>query len=174
MRSFSSPTPIRRIRERLSIWGELALAALPTITVLVMLALVDALHEEQLLFASLASSAFLIYLDPEHGMNRAPALVVSQLLAAGFGWVAYAALGAGFLSAGAALVATILVMVSFDVVHPPAVGTAMSFALRAGKISNVGLFALALGITVVLVVLQRAATWVMIRARAASREQRPE
>src|SRR6185437_14172827 len=73
--SFSpSPAPIRHVRERLGFWGELALAALPTITVLVMLAMVDALHEEQLLFASLASSAFLIYLDPEHGTNRVTAL----------------------------------------------------------------------------------------------------
>ena len=161
-----SPAPIRHVRERLSFWGELALAALPTITVLVMLAMIDALHEEQLLFASLASSAFLIYLDPEHGTNRVTALVISQLLAATFGWVAFALLGAGFLSAGAALIATILCMVGFDLVHPPAVGTAMSFALRAGKISSLGLFALAIGITVVLVVLQRAATWVMVRARA--------
>jgi len=50
-------------------------------------------------------------------------------------------------------------------VHPPAVATAMSFALRTGSVSNVVLFLLALGITVVLIVLQRAATWALIRFR---------
>ena len=69
------------------------------------------------------------------------------------------------LIAGVALVVTIVLMILWDVVHPPAVSTAMSFALRAGEASNLALFVLALGITVVLVVLQRVATWAIVRAR---------
>ena len=130
-----------------------------------MLALVEALTEQRLLFASLASSAFLIYLDPEHGTNRVRALLVSQLVAAGLGWIGFAMLGAGYTAAAIALVGTILIMVVLDVVHPPAVATAMSFALRAGDASNLGLFALALGITVVLVALQRIAVWGLVRLR---------
>jgi hypothetical protein len=57
-------------RRRLGWRGELALVALPTVTVLVVLALVEALARQRLLFASLASSAFLIYLDPTHPTNR--------------------------------------------------------------------------------------------------------
>lgn len=89
-----SPAALRRSRERLSLFGELALAALPTVTVLGTLALVSAVTTQRLLFASLASSAFLIYLDPEHGTNRVRALVVSQVLAVALGWTAYAILAA--------------------------------------------------------------------------------
>lgn len=160
-----SPPALRRERERLPLKGELVLAALPTLTVLGVLAAVEALTAQRLLFASLASSAFLIYLDPEHGTNRVRALVVSQLIASVLGWTTYALLGSGYLAAALALVGTILTMVVLDVVHPPAVGTAMSFALRAGDASNLVLFVLALGITVVLVGLQRAAVWAMVRFR---------
>lgn len=161
-----SPPALRRERERLSLRGELALAALPTLTVLGVLAVTEALTAQRLLFASLASSAFLIYLDPEHGTNRVRALVVSQLLASVLGWATYAALGSGYSAAALALVGTILAMVLLDVVHPPAVSTAMSFALRAGDASNLALFVLALGITVVLVGLQRAAVWALVRFRS--------
>ncbi len=160
-----SPIDFHRARERLSIRDELILAALPTLLVIAVLALVDALSEQRLLFASLASSAFLIYLDPEHAMNRLRAIVSAQLLAAVVGWAGYFFLGGGFLSAAAALVVTILLMIVGDVVHPPAVGTAMAFALRAGNVSNVALFLVALGMTAVLVVLQRLAVWTLSRSR---------
>ena len=163
-----SSAGLRRQRRRLPLQGELALAALPTLTVLGVLALVEALTAQRLLFASLASSAFLIYLDPEHGTNRVKALVLSQSLAAGLGWIGYVALGGGYGGAAMALVGTILGMVLLDVVHPPAVATAMSFALRAGEASNLVLFALALAITVVLIGLQRAAVWTLLRFRAPS------
>lgn len=165
-----SPPALRRARARLPLRGELVLAALPTTTVLAMLALVEALTEQRLLFASLASSAFLIYLDPEHGANRVAALVLSQALAAWLGWVFFRAFGPGYLAAGTALVATILAMVLLDMVHPPAVATAMSFALRAGDASNLALFGLALAIIAALVVLQRAAVWALLRLRP--REER--
>lgn len=164
-----SPIDFHRARERLSLRDELVLAALPTVLVILVLALVDAISEQRLLFASLASSAFLIYLDPEHAMNRLRSIVSAQLLAAVIGWAGYYFLGGGFLSAAAALVLTILLMVVGDVVHPPAVGTAMAFALRAGTVSNVALFLVALGMTAVLVVLQRLAVWTLGRARRRAR-----
>lgn len=162
-----SSSVLRRSRERLSLGGELTLAALPTLTVLGMLALVHVLTTQRVLFTSLASSAFLIYLDPEHGTNRMRALIVSQLLAVTLGWIAYTTLGGGYAATAVALVGTILGMVLLDVVHPPAAGTAMSFALRTGDVSNVVIFALALGITAVLIVMQRTATWVILRFRPA-------
>jgi hypothetical protein len=51
----------RQWRRRLDIKGEIALITAPTLTVLVVMALVEALTQQRLLFASLASSAFLIY-----------------------------------------------------------------------------------------------------------------
>ena len=147
----------RRLRKRLTLRGELLLAMLPTLTVLGVLATVEVVTEQRLLFASLASSAFLIYLDPEHGTNSIRTLAIAHLTAAFLGWTTYSLLGSGYVSAGSAMVLTILLMILMDAVHPPAVATAMGFALRAGVVSNLLLFGLALGITVVLVVLQRVA-----------------
>ncbi|WP_197446568.1 HPP family protein [Tautonia plasticadhaerens] len=63
------------------------------------------------------------------------------------------------------MVATIVLMIALDVVHPPAVSTSLAFAFRAGDAGNVTLFALAVGITALLVVLQRAALWQLVRLR---------
>ena len=161
---------LRAARRRLSLRAELALAVAPTITVLGVLGLVEALTDQRLLFASLASSAFLIYLDPGHGTNRVRTLVISQAVAALVGWALFGALGAGYAAAGTAMVLTITVMIVLDVVHPPAVATAMAFALRAGDASNLLLFGLAVGITAVLVLLQRIAVWLATRLAARERD----
>jgi CBS-domain-containing membrane protein len=153
----------RSLRRRLRLRDEFLLALLPTTVVLLVLALIEALTEQRLLFASLASSAFLIYLDPQHGTNTPRTLVISQLIAALLGWITFSAFGSGYLAGGAAMVLSIAAMIALDVVHPPAVATAMSFALRAGETENLLLFALALGITAILIVLQRAALWLLAR-----------
>lgn len=156
----------RTIRQRLHLKGELMLAALPTATVLVVLFLVETLSEQRLLFASLASSAFLIYMDPEHGTNRIRTLVVSQLSAAIIGLATFTALGPGYDAGALAMILTILLMILGDAVHPPAVSTALSFSLRAGDESNVALFGLAVAITAGLVLMQRAALWMLARYAA--------
>jgi CBS-domain-containing membrane protein len=153
----------RAIRRRLPLKGELMLAALPTATVLLVLGLVEVLSEQRLLFASLASSAFLIYLDPQHGMNSVRSLMVAQMGAALLGVGTFLLLGPGYDAAALAMVLTILLMILADAVHPPAVSTALSFALRAGDESNVLLFGLAVGITALLVLLERAALWMLAR-----------
>jgi hypothetical protein len=61
------------------------------------------------------------------------------------------------------MVAAIVVMVLLDAAHPPTVSTALAFAVRAGDESNVVLFGLAVGITAVLVVLERVALWLLAR-----------
>lgn len=152
-------------RARLGIRGELTLAIAPTAVLLLVFGLVEVLTEQRLLFASLAGSALLIYLDPEHGTNTIRTLTISQLMAAGLGLLAYQAIAPAYLSGGLAMVATIVLMIALDVVHPPAVSTSLAFAFRAGDASNVTLFALAVGITALLVVLQRAALWQLVRLR---------
>lgn len=91
-----------RLRQRLSIKGELLLALAPTLTVLALLGVLESISNERLLFASLASSAFLIYLDPEHGTNKVRMLVGSHFMAAVLGPIAVAVLGAGYFAAGVA------------------------------------------------------------------------
>jgi CBS-domain-containing membrane protein len=153
----------RAFRHRLHLRGEIALAILPTITVLAMLILLERLSEQRLLFASLASSAFLIYLDPHHGTNQVRTLVGAHLLAATLGLLAFILFGHGYLAGGIAMVAAILLMIVLDTVHPPAVSTSLIFAIRSGAENEFFLFALALGITAVLVFLQRSAVWVLAR-----------
>ncbi len=61
------------------------------------------------------------------------------------------------------MLVTIVLMILLDAVHPPAVSTALGFALQAGSPGNVFLFVLALGVTAVLASLQRAAVWLLAR-----------
>jgi CBS-domain-containing membrane protein len=143
--------------------GEFSLALAPTAIVLGVLALVETLSQQRLLFASLASSAFLIYLDPQHGTNSVRTLTISQTMAAVVGFLAYLILGPGYISGGTAMVITIVLMIILDVVHPPAVSTSLSFALRAGNESNLALFGLAVGVTATLVLLERFALWILAR-----------
>ena len=143
--------------------GELALAFLPTVTVLLMLGLVEVFGKQRLLFASLASSAFLIYLDPGHRTNRVRTLVVSQTLAAVVGYGARSALGEGYGAAAAAMGVTILFMILLDAVHPPAVSTALGFAFRSGPETNLALFGVALLLVAALVFLQKASSWALAR-----------
>ncbi|ARV58156.1 HPP family protein [Nostocales cyanobacterium HT-58-2] len=166
-RERSSLKPIeganRSLRRRLNLKGELILATVPTVLVLTVLALVEVLSRQRLLFASLASSAFLIYLDPQHGTNTVRTLIISQSMAATVGFLTYLLLGSGYISGGTAMVIVIFLMIVLDVVHPPAVATSLSFALRAGNESNLVLFGLAVGITASLVVLERLALWILAK-----------
>lgn len=155
----------RSLRRRLDLKGELILALLPTAIVLTVLGLVEVLSQQRLLFASLSSSAFLIYLDPQHGTNTIRTLIISQMLAATIGLVSYLFLGSGYIAGGIAMVVSIVLMILLDAVHPPAVATSISFAFRAGNESNWVLFALAVGITAMLVVMERLALWFLASYR---------
>ncbi|GAA4396323.1 hypothetical protein GCM10023187_04340 [Nibrella viscosa] len=141
------------------------LAFAPTAVVLVVFAFVEILSRQRLLFASLASSAFLIYLDPGHGTNTVRTLLISQMTAAIIGLVTFVFLGPSYLAGGLAMILTIVLMIVADVVHPPAVATSLSFAFKAGNENNLILFALALGIILVLVLLQRFLLWLLTRLR---------
>jgi CBS-domain-containing membrane protein len=150
-------------RRRLGLRGELLLAVAPTLTVLLVLGLVEIVSKQRLLFASLASSAFLIYLDPQHSVNQARTLLLSQLGAAVIGMLSFVLLGPGYASAGTAMVLAIVAMIMADAVHPPAVATALSFGLKAGDASNLVLFCLALGITLMLLALQKLMLYLVSR-----------
>ncbi|MBV0882026.1 HPP family protein [Noviherbaspirillum sp. L7-7A] len=150
-------------RKRIGLKGELLLAFMPMATVLLVLALVEALSNQRLLFASLASSAFLIYLDPEHAVNQVRTLLLAQIGSAAIGLACYQLLGPGYLSGGLAMVLAIGLMIISDAMHPPAVSSALSFGLRSGDASNLLLFCMAAGVTALLVVMQRMALWTLER-----------
>lgn len=150
-------------RKRIGLKGELMLALMPMATVLLVLALVEALSSQRLLFASLASSAFLIYLDPEHAANQVRTLLLAQIGSAATGLLCYQLFGPGYLSGGLAMTLAIGLMIATDAMHPPAVSSALSFGLRSGDASNLLLFCMAAGITALLVAMQRMALWTLRR-----------
>ncbi len=152
-------------RRHIGLQGEMLLVIAPTLTVLLVLALVEWLSRQQLLFASLASSAFLIYFDPLNAVNRVRVLIVSQMTAAAIGLLSFMLLGPGYLSAGVAMIAVIALLVTFDLMHPPAISTALGFGLRASNESNLALLAMAL--TVMLVLLK------LLAVRLLQKQKRP-
>lgn len=154
----------RSLRNRLSLKDEFVLALLPTMIVLIVYLLVEALSKQRLLFASLASSAFLIYLDPQHGTNSIRTLVLSQMTAAIAGLVIYLLAGPHYMAAALSMVFTIFFMIVFDAMHPPAVATAISFAFRADDESNLVLFGLAVAVMAILVVLAKITLWLLAKA----------
>jgi hypothetical protein len=143
-------------QRRLSVREKLFLALVPTATVLPMLGVIEAFGGHHVLCASLASSAFLICLDPGHEMNGMRALAVSQMTAAGAGWLTWLLLGGGYAAAAIAIPLAILLMILLEAVHPPAVSTALAFAMRLDQNGSFVLFAVAVGMTALLVALQRA------------------
>jgi hypothetical protein len=54
-------------------------------------------------------------------------------------------------------------MIVSDAMHPPAASGALVFGLRSGDASNLLLFCLVVGITALLVVMQRMALWTLRR-----------
>ncbi len=144
--------------------GELALAALPAAAVLVVFAVVEHFTRQRLLFASLASSAFLIYLDPQHATNQTRTLVIAQLSAAVAGYATLMVIGPGYWAAAGAMVIITVLMISADVVHPPAVGTGLAFAFKGTDESNLLLFVVSVAMVAILVVLERTVLWQLKRA----------
>ncbi|MDQ3797020.1 MAG: HPP family protein, partial [Pseudomonadota bacterium] len=67
--------------------------------------------------------------------------------------------GVGYLSGRVSIIFTIFLMIIADVVHPPAVSTSLSFAFRASDESDLVLFGPAVGIIMILIVLQQTVLW---------------
>ena len=104
----------------------------------------------RVLFAPLAASAFLIYNAPQERSNDARVIVASQLIGAAFG-LGVAAFGhPGYASEATAMLLTISALISFDLLHAPAVPTALIFADAPVVLDNVAFFAIDLAILVAL------------------------
>ena len=152
------------IRRRFGTREELVLALMPATIILIVFGVVQAWSKQELLFASLASSAFLIYLDPKHATNSARTLVISQILSALIGFSMFYLFGPGYLSAASSMIVAIIAMVTLDAVHPPAVSTALAFGFRQTNENNLTLFVLSVFLIVLLVGLQRVSMWLLARA----------
>jgi CBS-domain-containing membrane protein len=142
---------------RLSVREQFGLAIMPTVVVLLMVGCVQALRNQPLIFTSLASSAFLVYLDPEHPTNRVRTFLVAQGSAALLGFGSVSLLGTGFLAPGVALVLTVVLIISLDAMHPPAMSTALSFACHTNSLKMLAIFGITMVVIASLVALQKAA-----------------
>lgn len=162
----STPERIRHSNRRGGFMGEAALAIPPALTVIGVVLLIQGITSQKLLFASLASSAFLIYYDPLHRMNSVRVMAASQIIGCIIGIVSGAVIGSGYGAGAAAIIATILVLVALDLVHPPAISTALSFAFVTPHERTVLLFVTALVMLAALVVIQHLAVWTLKRVEA--------
>jgi CBS-domain-containing membrane protein len=161
----SWPARVREAGTRYWKWvaADLAMAVPPTAIVLVAFFGTQLLTSHPILFASLASSAFLIYRLPHHYMNRVRVMVAAQTVGWLFGLGSSAVFGSGYTAAALAMIGTIVVLISFRIVHPPAVSTALGFSLFGPNASTVESFLVALTIVASLAILQRVVTWVFLR-----------
>jgi CBS-domain-containing membrane protein len=83
------------------------------------------------------------------------------MTAAGVGWLMWLLLGGGYAAAACAIALTILLLILLKAVHPPAISTALAFAMNFDTTGSFILFAMAVGFTALLVVLQRAVLWLL-------------
>jgi CBS-domain-containing membrane protein len=132
---------------------------------------VEVLTDQRVLFASLASSAFLIYREPTHNMNTVRVMTGAHLAATCIDVVCAFVLGAGYVAAAVAMTLTIVTLGVGSLVHPPAVSTALGFAFYARQDQALGVFLLSLLMVTVLVILERLAVWTL--ARVTSSGQQP-
>ncbi|MGI8634808.1 MAG: HPP family protein [Segetibacter sp.] len=137
------------------------MAVMPAVTVTAVLMLLQAFSKQQLLFSSLASSAFLIYLDPRLPANRIRTIIIAQTSAAVIGYLIYLIAGAGYLAASISMIISIAVMILADAMHPPAVSSALIFAFQVKKPDVLLLFFLAIILLILLVIFQRASLWLI-------------
>ncbi|HZU14183.1 MAG TPA: HPP family protein [Chloroflexota bacterium] len=156
----------QRLRYRDRVLAELALALPPTVVVLVAFLATSALIKHPILFGSLASSAFLIYRAPGHRMNRVRVMLSAQLLGWAFGIGSALIFGPGYLAGALAMVATIIVVISLDVVHPPSVATALGFSLFGPTGTLVASFVIAVSIIAALALLQKVAILLLARVES--------
>jgi len=134
---------------------KLSLAILPTAVVILMVGGLQVMSEQCLVFTSLASSVFLVYLDYEHPTNRIRTFLLAQGIAALLGFCTVALLGTGVLAAGAATILTIVALIALDAIHPPAMSTVLSFAFHANSLKTLAIFGVAMGGIASLFVLQK-------------------
>jgi CBS-domain-containing membrane protein len=135
--------------------------------------LVEVFTSQTFLFASLASSAFLIYKEPENGMNQVKTLVPAHLVAAVVGLGTFWVFGAGYLAGTVSMALTIALLITWGIVHPPAVSSSLAFAFRAHEESEFIIFLLAVSMVAVLFVIERVTVLLLRRFEGRIREAGP-
>lgn len=153
---------------------EVVLAVMPTVMVITVLMLLETFSKQQLLFSSLASSAFLIYLDPKHPTNSIRTLVIAQMSAALIGYLTFLLLGPSYGAAASSMILTVVLMIITKAMHPPAVSTSLIFAFQYTRPNTLMLFLSAIILLVLLIVLQRISIWLIKRSDIEDKDKVPD
>lgn len=161
------------MRIRYTLQTELWLILLPTVSTLAVVMLLNAVSRQEILFTSLASSAFLIYVDPLHEVNSVRTLLMAQISAALIGYCSFLVAGGHYLSIALAMVGTIVFMLLVHALHPPALSTALVFSWYASHKNSIGLFIAAILILVLLVVIQQLSVWLIKKEKRKSSSNHP-
>lgn len=127
----------------------LLLASFPIIIVLIVLE-IEVVVRQHLLFTSLISSVFLIYLKPKDSMNDTLTIAISQVLAALTGYAFYSFFGVSYWVGASTLIVVTLLLVALNRFHPPAITTSLIFNYRTHQESDLTLFLLLLGLIILL------------------------
>ena len=146
---------------RFDLKTDILLAIMPAIAMVGVLISLHIFGKQDILFSSLASSAFLIYLDPKHPTNSVRTLIIAQVSAAVIGYFVFLLAGSGYVSAGISMVLSIVVMILAKAMHPPAVSTALLFAFQYTKANTLLIFVCAVALLVILIVLQHLSLWLI-------------
>lgn len=160
----STSSTSKNILRRYNLQTDILLAIMPATVMVGVLLLLNIFGRQDVLFSSLASSAFLIYLDPQHPTNSIRTLIIAQLSAAAIGYLVYVVMGAGYPSAAISMIIAIAVMIFAKAMHPPAVSTALVFAFQHTKPNTLLMFFFAVCLLVILVVLQSVSLWLIKRS----------
>jgi CBS-domain-containing membrane protein len=156
---------------RFDLKTEVALATVPVAMIIAVLMLLETFSKQQLVFSPLASSAFLIYLDPRHPTNSTRTLIIAQASTAIIGYVAYLIAGSGYLSAAISMIIAVSVVLLTKAMHPPAVSSALIFAFQYTKPNTLMLFLFALLLLVITIVLQRISIWIIKKKERKAHEK---
>jgi len=149
---------------RYDLQTDILLAVMPAAIIITVLILLDNFGRQAILFSSLASSAFLIYLDPKHPTNTVRTLLIAQLSASLIGYLTFLIMGAGYISAAISMIIAINVMLLSKAMHPPAVSTALMFVFLHAKPNILLMFFFAVVLLAMLLGLQRASLWLRKRS----------
>ncbi len=116
---------------------------------------VEILMRQHILFTSLVSSIFLIYVKPKDPMNDTLTILISQVLATTIGYSSFLLLGDSYLAGCATVTAITFLLVGIDRLHPPAVATSLIFNYRTHAESDFVLFGLLIGLIGVLFLMKK-------------------
>lgn len=148
-------------------WGLVMSALFTSLSVVALIAMFDYANYDishkagasAILFASFASSAFLMFIVPESKAAKMSRFVRSYIIGGVMGAIGFTLLPfiGTYLSVGIILFATALMLIWTDSMHPPAMGLTLAFIIY--DVGYTGIAIAAIGV-VMLIIMKKFIDWV--------------